>query len=314
MLWPGCLSFASILEVGRHILARRQGVVGPMELAAIATTSHGDELTGFISAHFEEFGSAVRVTATNTANLSVVDVCSDDTELVRNADLLTRLAQAVAMCIVNTFEEDILARMLQHRYGAVEVVARRSVLARAAHHLAAGGYPPEVERSVRAALIVPVLTEHLRADGAVMLDGVITFRLPEYLAVLEEALGQAVDDHLLEREYVEFIRLLRCFVAAQPPRTDRVHLVVRGANVRLLDRDGQPMPLESQPPVALESLEAAVNYEDVLISALIAAAPTRIVVHRGQGGASHHVDSVRRVFEARVERCERSSCGLCAGA
>lgn len=285
-----------------------------MELAAIATTSHVDELIDYISADVAEFGADVAVTASTTPHLEVINVTCNDAKLADRSDLVARVSRAIARCIVDVFEEDVLARMLHHRYGAVEVAARRSVLARAAGHLAVGGYPPAVERSLRAAVVAPVLASQLRADGALMLDGVITFRLPEYMAVLEEALGQAVDDHLLEREYVEFIRLLRCFVAAQPPRTDRVHLVVRGAQVRLLDREGRPMALESQPPLALESLEAAVNYEDVLISALIAAAPTRIVVHRSQGSASHHVDSVRRVFEARVERCQLSACGLCAGA
>lgn len=285
-----------------------------MELAAIATTSHVDELAGYISTDLSAFAPTVRIATTGGAHFGVIDIACDDPEAALRVDLLSRIAWAVASCVVNVFEPDILARVLQHRYGPLEPSARRSVLARATRHLSAGGYGPRVERGARAARIAPVLAGQLRDQGAVMLDGVLTFRLPEYLATLHEAVGQAIDDHLLEREYGEFIRLLRCFVAAQPPRTDRVHLVVEGPTVRLFDREGRPMALESQPPVALESLEAAVNYEDVLISALIAAAPTRIVVHPGRGGASHHVDSVRRVFETRVERCQGVRCGLCAGA
>lgn len=285
-----------------------------MELAAIATTSHVDELAGYISNDLAAFAPAVRITPTAGAPFGVIAIACDDPEDARHVDLLSRIAWAVASCVVNVFEPDILARVLYHRYGSLDPADRRCVLARAHRHLSAAGYGPHVEREARAARIAPVVAEQLRDDGAVMLDGVLTFRLPEYLCTLEDAVGQAVDDHLLEREYVEFIRLLRCFVAAQPPRTDRVHLVVGGPVVRLFDREGRPMALESQPPVALESLEAAVNYEDVLISALIAAAPTRIVVHPGRGGASHHVDSVRRVFESRVERCQGVRCALCDGA
>jgi putative sporulation protein YtxC len=227
---------------------------------------------------------------------------------------LIRVAESVAACVVDVFEADLLARALRQRFGLFEASARASILARAGRHLDGSPAAAKTARSGRAGRIAPVLLDLIRDEGGVVLDGVLTFRLPGYLALLEEAVRQAVDEHLLEREYAEFIRVLRSFVAAQPTRTDRVHLVVEGAQVWLYDRDGRPLPLDRQPSVALESLEAAISYEDVLISALIAAAPTHIVVHRRRETPSNHVESVRRVFEARVERCKSRSCGLCAGA
>lgn len=287
-----------------------------VELVSIGTTSHLKELGAYIGAILTTAHHNVRVVVRDGNSMGTVSVHGDrfPSERRQWLNLVGDVAHAVSLCIVDVFEVDLLTRMLTKRYQTLDGDARAAVLAGARVHLERGPYPRRVYRRARAALVADPLRQALADEGGVMVEGMLTFRLARYRALLEEALGQAVDDLLLEREYAEFIRLLRSFVAAQPTRTDRVDLVVRGANFRLLDREGRPMAVHEGRRVDLEGLEAAVNYEDVLISALIAAAPTRIVVHAAPAASAAHVDSVRRVFDTRVVRCAVHRCRLCASA
>lgn len=282
-----------------------------MELAAIATASHLDELAAYIASDLGLADADARVEREKSPSLGAVHVLAEAPSDEGRLRLLWIVAHATARFVVEALEADILTRIVRHRYAAIDPRARVRVVTRAERHLSLSCHGSGAERADGIAL---ALAAQLRSEGVVILEGALRFRLGDYMAALEDAVGQAVDDDLLEREYVEFIRLLRCFVAAQPPRTDRVHLVVEGALVRLFDREGRPMPLDGRPALVLESLEAALNYEDILISALIAAAPTRIVIHPEAGAQSHHVAGVRRVFEARVEHCQGARCLLCRGA
>jgi len=283
-----------------------------VELAAIGTTSHLDAVGEHVRGAVRPIGASLRVEIGRCGELGIVRVMAPDGAPPRSRRRwLGAVARGVARCLVEECEGDLLARMLTRHYGPLAARDRARVLGRAAVHLERGPYPRSAYRRARTEALAGTLLAVLSEDGGFVLEGMLTFRLRRYVGDLEEALGRAVDDHLLEREYNEFIRLLRYFVAAQTPRTDRVDLVVHGSSFRLLDRDGRPMAVDTPPPVELESLEAEINYEDVLISALISAAPTRIVVHAPLR-PSLHVSSVQRVFEARVERCAEASCGLCA--
>jgi putative sporulation protein YtxC len=291
--------------------------VRAVELASIGTTSHNVAIASYVIAEVSSLDVRTRVEVSERHAMTVISVHCD-TERVEEAHriaVLNAVAYAAASCIVDIYEPKLLAKLLQRRYGLVEPEAREALVRGARLHLERGGYPRRVYRRARAQVVAGSLLAELMASGAVLVEGMVTFRLPGYVAALEEALGRAVDDMLLEREYAEFIRLLRCFVAAQPTRTDRVDLVVGGARLRLIDHDGRTLPLDPAEPLELEGVDAAVNYEDVVISALIAAAPLRIVVHApslDDGGQP--MDSVFRVFDSRVERCATARCGLCASA
>lgn len=53
---------------------------------------------------------------------------------------------------------------------------------------------------------------------------------------MEEIIDNAVDDFLIEREYKEFIRLLKYFVEIQDPKFNVVHVVMEyDDNYMLLD-------------------------------------------------------------------------------
>ena len=60
----------------------------------------------------------------------------------------------------------------------------------------------------------------------VNVDGLIRFRLRMWLKYLRKTLDLVVDDFLLEKEYQEFIKLLKYFVSLQDPKTKQIHVVL----------------------------------------------------------------------------------------
>jgi putative sporulation protein YtxC len=71
-------------------------------------------------------------------------------------------------------------------------------------------------------------------NDEMVLDGFIRFRLKDFRHELEKAVDRAVDDLLIEKEYSEFIKLLRYFVEIQEPKVEEVHVVVGEDNKYIL--------------------------------------------------------------------------------
>jgi putative sporulation protein YtxC len=155
------------------------------------------------------------------------------------------------------------------------------------------------------------IQEYLENNHELVLDGFVHFRLKTYRNQLTQLVDKVVDDFVLELEYKEFIRVLRYFVDVQEPRIEEVHVVVLGHNTfKILDRDGKPVHNQYVDSVILQNADE-INYEDLLVSALISIAPHHIMLHNKTGMKSQElVETIGNIFENRVALCE-AGCPFC---
>ena len=145
----------------------------------------------------------------------------------------------------------------------------------------------------------------------IILDGFVNFRLKEYIKDLKEVVDKAVDDFLMDREYKEFIRLLRYFVDIQEPKIDTVHVIVSYDNrYTLLDEKKKEITNECIQEYVNEIAEGEINYDDLLVSSLITFAPRKIIIHcTGQFRNKELMETIKNVFSGRVVICQ--GCDVC---
>lgn len=140
------------------------------------------------------------------------------------------------------------------------------------------------------------------------IHGLVVFRLDKRQAALRRCLDQAVDEFLMEKEYQEFLKLLKYFVQFQEPKVYQVHVALdQQGNLFLLDQNYNYI---EGPKQNADWDDPGGDKDDLLISMLIAVAPQKIVLHR-----QVHVhypkatDTLKHVFEKRVNLCRR--CKIC---
>lgn len=160
-------------------------------------------------------------------------------------------------------------------------------------------------------IIIRKLIEYFEANNEINIDGFVTFRLQDYIKDLEDIVEKSVDDYLMEREYREFIRLLRYFVEVQEPKYELVHVIVRSDNKYVL-LDGQQEEITNQcmQDFMTEVNEGEINYDDLLVSSLITLAPENVVIHGINYMQNKELlETIKSVFSGKVIIC--SECELC---
>lgn len=222
------------------------------------------------------------------------------------------VANALSDLIVNEWEKTLLGQLIDTHYHNFSSGEQKVILTAAGRNLdyRDDGRPDLLRKVERKGLVLRRIIEYLNADKDLNIDGFVTFRLRDYCEELVEALGQAVDDFLLEKEYLEFISLLRYFVDNQESKLPLVHVVIlpRG-EFRLIDEHGAVVKNEYLAQ-AFSGSDTDLNSEDLLISALITIAPGRLVLHcPPQLDRMEHLDTIRSVFEDRLTTCR--GCSLC---
>ncbi len=166
----------------------------------------------------------------------------------------------------------------------------------------------DADRRRRQAKIASDIEKFLLEHTDIHLGGLTTFRMQSYREELAEIVEYAMDEYVLDKQYQEFISLLKYFVFLQDTKTPLVHLLHKGGHeFMLLDETFEP--LDHSPPsdrIVAEMLETEINVEDMVVSSLISVCPEKIIIHTRQAEAQV-IRTIETIFDQRVTICEQCS-------
>ena len=222
------------------------------------------------------------------------------------------LADVISDIILNHWEDPLIKEIIRENYYYFGEEERNIIFQYALRHINREGknFQDTVYWLGRKNRIIQKVMDYLDVNNRINIDGFIRFRLKDYIGELRDAADRAVDEFLMEREYREFIQLLKYFVEVQEPRMDVVHVLIAGSLFKLFDGRMQPVKSEYLEGFIVNMVGSEINYEDLLISALITIAPKQVTLHyKNREGHSVTLDTIKNVFEGRVNECR--GCSLC---
>lgn len=144
------------------------------------------------------------------------------------------------------------------------------------------------------------------------IDGFITFRMKELKPELESIVDKIVEKYMVEKEYNEFIKLLKYFVEMQDSKLEEVHIVIQsGGNYLIQDREGMDIKTELFTDLLNIKQGPNANMEDMLISGLITNSPQKIKIHCAENCNNKEIlETIEKVFTSRVQFCQ--GCERCS--
>lgn len=225
---------------------------------------------------------------------------------------LKNVVNAICEIILNHWKKIILEEIIRETYYYFSAEERDIILSNALEYISGNEMvAKDLLRFKYKRKILNELYEFLNSNNYIIIDGFIRFRLKDYVNDLYEAAEQAVDDFLMEREYREFIQLLKYFVDIQDPRVDCVNVVLESEEVfKLYNEKGELIDSDYMEGFIADFIGGGINYEDLLISSLITIAPNEIIFHFNTDNKHKTaVDMISKIFSGRVRQCE--GCSLC---
>lgn len=169
----------------------------------------------------------------------------------------------------------------------------------------------EADQARRKGKVAQEAEDYLQEHTELHLTGFAQFRLASYRAELGEIVDYAIDEYVLDKQYQEFISLLKYFVQLQETKVPLVHLLHKGGHEFALYNESfqtlEPKPHNDR--IVAEMLETEMNIEDMVISSLISVSPKHIMIHTRHPdmGAIH---TIQTIFGQRVTICVQ--CASCS--
>ena len=227
----------------------------------------------------------------------------EDNSVVLVSDNKEIIIDTISDIIVEQYENKLISKLINQNYFYLNLPDRRQILKKSLE-IADG-------KDEHNLLVKTRLAEYLGTTDRLMLDGFVNFRLKEYQSELADVIDRAVDDFMIEKEYTEFVRLLKYFVEIQPPKYPVVNIVPHDGEYRLYEGGGDDITALCAKEFMREDNGENITSDDILISSLISIAPLNVRIHLiDKINNEEMLSTVNRVFENKVTVCE--GCELCS--
>ncbi|MED5019074.1 putative sporulation protein YtxC [Paenibacillus chibensis] len=212
-------------------------------------------------------------------------------------------ARTVAKYILQDKEQRLVEKILQEEFDFPDPEEHEQILKHCRMIL---GQNQELNESWnrRSDMLVQGLQQCLTERPLLHVDGFLTFRSRAYAKELKEIVEYAVDEFLMDRQYEEFVGMLKYFVYFQQPQVPLVHVIHKGGQeLLLLDEDLNPLEYRADEGVVVERLDQQdLQMEDAVVTTLISVSPAKIVIHTREPHMAV-IRTLTQIFEQRVEIC-----------
>ncbi len=159
--------------------------------------------------------------------------------------------------------------------------------------------------------IIEKIKSCLEENSEININGFIRFRMKELREDIEDVIDKVIESYMVEKEYKEFIKLLKYFVEIQESKMEEINIVIKECGeYSIIDRNKKDIFNEFMRELIECKLDNDVKMEDIIISGLITNAPKRIIIHGKSNCVNKEfIDTIEKVFDNKVIFCK--GCILC---
>ena len=151
--------------------------------------------------------------------------------------------------------------------------------------------------------------EYLCNCKSIVLTGFINFRISKYLNILDEIASEAVNHFIIEKEYLEFVSLLKLYINTQPSNSNLVHIIYSNSESVLLDEYKKLIKVDTNTFSAKYLSDISFSSNDYTLNSLLTILPKKICVHLIDNSCDEFIDTLQLIFENRISIC--TDCNIC---
>lgn len=153
------------------------------------------------------------------------------------------------------------------------------------------------------------MNNYILNNDHIDVDGFVKFRMKELMGYIANICEDALEEYLIEKDYDEFISVLRYFINVQETKIDTLKVYIRKDNSFILyDKNDNIIENENDEELINMFIKENLNYEDFLISTLLSLCPNHIIIYDSlQTNSSREIiETIKAIFEEKVEEKNKS--------
>lgn len=213
-------------------------------------------------------------------------------------EFVSTMSKILLNLTLNLFEEEFLKTIIAHEYFYFDSIDRAKIL----------DFFDDLQDLddyiTKRTLLYNIFSSYIYNNDKIFLDGFIPFRIKDYLNFLTEKVDYAVNRFLIDREYSEFISILKMYIQSQNPSKSLVHLVYSKDKSVLLDENKNVIEDKSLAFNAKYLSDITFSDNDYALNTLLSIVPRKIYVHLVDNNIDEFIETLKLIFEDRIVICK----------
>lgn len=211
------------------------------------------------------------------------------------------IAAYITDCILDCYEEDLVKKIINMNYFYFSTTEKSKIY----HYAIKNLKKAKIENT---GTIFTSVLNYILENKVVLLDGFIHFRLKDYISILDITVDTAVDNFLVQREYYEFVNLLKSYISSEKSVVSMIHLLYYNGEAILLDELGNTINVNDHLFSAKYLSDISFSQNDYTLNTLLTLIPEKIMIHL-LCQKDEFIHTLILIFDQRIKFC--NSCNLC---
>lgn len=218
-----------------------------------------------------------------------------------NEKFLNFLSELITEVVLEFYEEKLIKQIINYNYFYFNEYERTEILKACMEIM-------EDDEKDRSQIIKNAVYEYLNDYKSMILEGFINFRLKKYISYLDNIIDVSVNQFIIDREYTEFINLLRIYVNSKPSGCDVLHLIYVNGESVILDSNENIVSVSDNILNAKYLSDISFSSNDFALNTLLTMLPERIEIHL-IGIEDEFINTIKLIFENKVSICRDNILG-----
>ena len=211
------------------------------------------------------------------------------------------VSQLITDTILKFYEEKIMKRIINTNYFYFDEYEKKIILENCKKLI-------EIEDEERKEKLYILIEKYMKENKSIVLDGIINFRIKEYIQELDNIVDMAVNQYIIEKEYTEFINLLKVYVNTTEAGIDVLHLIYINGESILLDVDKNIVPLSKNIFNAKYLSDITFSSNDYALNTILGLLPNKLEIHLIDE-EDEFINTLKLIYEDRIYICK--DCNIC---
>ena len=215
---------------------------------------------------------------------------------------LSSLSKILTYLVLDLYENSILKHLLLSEYFYFSSLEQKSIFDICTNTL---NYENSADRFET---IETSFFEYLKAHKALNLKGFINFRLSDYIKYLDSIIDICVNKFIIDKEYMEFVNLLKTYVNSCDNSSFLIHLIYKNQNSILLDEEKNIISINKNAFNAHFLSDISFSSNDYALNSLLTLLPQNLYIHL-LDEEDEFINTLKLIFDSRIHICR--DCNIC---
>lgn len=220
-------------------------------------------------------------------------------------EFLNLFSELISNCILIFFEPLLIKRNINLNYFYFDDFEKKTIEQNCYNHIISN---EDENLKYRKNEILQTTFNYISENKSMILDGFVNFRLENYLNTIDDIVDYSVNKYVVEKEYTEFINLLKLYIDSKESEAKLVHLVYINGESILLDINRNIISLSDNIFNAKYLSDISFSSNDYALNALLTLLPERIEIHI-IGYEDEFINTLKLIFGTRIFICRE--CNIC---